>query len=206
MSLHCPTRLYIARHGEAGYADAEVMSDDGGWLTEQGLEQVRSCAMSLTADRIAAVQASPLERAVESGRVAATVLSVGLEVLPGLAEIAVGDCAGWPWGDPSLQDVYGAWVAGDLEARVPGAQTGAEVIAAFREAVESIADRFRGEQVLVFSHGGVMSFAIPRLATNTPDNLAHKQLVPHAVPAVVEVGDEGWRVVSWPGANDTSRV
>ncbi len=198
MSLQCPTRLYIARHGAADHDEARVLSDEGGWLTERGREQVRSCARSLTADRIAAVQTSPREPAVESGRVAASILSVGLEVLPGLAEIAVGECAGRPRGDRSFQDVYDAWTAGDLQVRVPGAESGAEVIARFREAVESVADRFRGEQVLVFSHSGVMSLAIPRLATNTPDSLADNKPVPPADPAVLEVGDEGWRVVSWP--------
>lgn len=206
MPLHCPTRLYIARHGDADYAHAHVMSDDGGWLTAKGREQVQACAATLTTERIAAVHTSPLERAVESAQIAAPILSVWLEVAPGLAEIAVGDCAGKPWGDPSLQSVYEAWMAGDLSARVPGGETGTEVIARFRGAVESIADRFRGEQVLVFSHGGVMSFVIPRLAGNTADDLAHRQFIPNAVPAVVEVGDEGWRVVSWPGSTDKAAV
>ncbi len=206
MPLHCPTRFFIARHGDAGYAHAHVMSDDGGWLTGKGREQVQSCAAALTADRIAAVHTSPLDRAVQSGEIAAPILSVAVEVAPGLAEISVGDCAGKPWGDPSLQSVYDAWMAGDLHARVPGGETGAEVIARFRDAVESIADRYRGEQVLLFSHGGVMSFAIPRLAANTADDLAHRKFIPNAVPAVVEVGDEGWRVLSWPGSADAASV
>lgn len=206
MPLHCPTRFFIARHGDADYAHAHVMSDDGGWLTEKGREQVRACAASLSTERIAAVHTSPLQRAVESGEIAAPILSVGNEVAPGLAEISVGDCAGKPWGDLSLQSVYDVWLGGDLAARVPGGETGAEVIARFRDAVESIADRYRGEQVLLFSHGGVMSFAVPRLATNTADDLAHRKLIPNAVPAVVEVGDEGWRVRSWPGSADAASV
>jgi probable phosphoglycerate mutase len=204
--LHCPATLYIARHGDAEYPHAHVMSDDGGFLTDKGREQVTACARELIPARVARVYTSPLERARQSAHVAAPVLDIHTVVLDGLAEISVGDCAGKPWGDPSYQDVLARWVAGDLDARIPGAESGREVLERFRGALQEIADQHRGEQVLVFSHGGVMSFAIPRLAGNVRDDLAREGYLPNAVPARVEVGDDGWRVVTWPGSEDKAVV
>lgn len=200
VSLHCPATLYIARHGDAEYTHAHVMSDEGGWLTETGQIQVTECAHDLADRRIAAVYSSPMQRAVESGVLASGELSVRHRALAGLEEIRVGERAGQPWSDPVTREVYDAWFRGDLDARIPGGESGAEVVARFREALATIVDQHRGEQVLIFTHGGIMSLVVPRLAINVRDDLAYLQFVPNAVPARVEAGDEDWRVISWPGS------
>ena len=74
----------------------------------------------------------------------------------------------------------------------PGAESGREVIDRFRDALETIADQHRGEQVLVFTHGAIMSLVVPHLSYNVRDDLAYLQFIPNAVPARVEGGDEGW--------------
>lgn len=202
MALHCAATLFIARHGDAAYAHGHVMSDDGGWLTDVGRQQVTDCAAALRPQRVAMVYASPLERARESGQVAAPVLDVPTRVLEGLAEIGVGELAGRPWDDPQMHQIHEQWMAGDLEVRIPGGESGSEVLHRFEEALLEIADLHRGEQVLVFSHGGIMAFAIPRLSGNVRNDLADKQFLPNAVPATVEIGDDGWQVLSWPGSAD----
>ncbi len=206
MALHCPATLFVARHGDATYAHSHVMSDDGGWLSELGRRQVVSCAEGLRSERVAAVYGSPLERAAESAGRAAEVLDVGHQVLPGLEEIRVGERAGQPWTDPLMQSVYAAWFAGELDVRVPGAESGREVLARVTEALQLIADQHRGEQVLVFTHGGVMSFVLPRIARNVRDDLAYRKFLPNAVPARVEGGDDGWAVLTWPGSPDNAVV
>lgn len=206
MSLHCPTTLFIARHGDAAYDHAHVMSDDGGWLSELGQRQVRACADGLREQRIALVYGSPLSRAVESAELAAGALGVGSRTRAGLEEVRVGDAAGRPWGDPEVLAVWDRWFAGDLSARVPGAESGAEVVARVSAALQTIADEHRGEQVLVFTHGGVMSLVVPMLAANAANTLAHGRFLPNAVPAHVEVGDDGWWLHSWPGEVDPAVV
>lgn len=182
------------------------MSDDGGWLTETGQVQVTECAHDLLDRRIAAVYSSPLQRAAESGALAGQELGVRHRVIEGLEEIRVGERAGQPWSDPVTRAVYDAWFRGDLAARIPGAESGEEVLARFREALQGIADEHRGEQVLVFTHGGIMSLAVPRLSDNVRDDLAYLQFLPNAAPARLEIGDDGWRVVSWPGAATRDEV
>ena len=39
-SLHCPARIFVARHGEAEY-ETDLCTDDGGSLTALGRRQAR---------------------------------------------------------------------------------------------------------------------------------------------------------------------
>ena len=46
-------------------------------------------------------------------------------------------------------------MAGDVDARYPGSESAAEVVARVRPVLDAIADAHRGEAVLVVAHGGV---------------------------------------------------
>ena len=58
----------------------------------------------------------------------------------------------------------------------------------------------------MFSHGGVMSVVIPRIAQNTPNDLAKAHFLPNAVPVTMTVDRDRWSVVSWPGTTDPHSV
>lgn len=198
--LQCPATLLIARHGDAAYDDDTVLNDDGGWLTALGREQVTTLAASLASERIAAVHSSTMNRAVESATLAAEHLGLTAEALEGLQEYSVGDLAGLPDTDPRLHDTYDRWMGGELDARVPGGETGHEVVRRVSDALESLADRYRGETVLVFTHGGVMSLVLPLLARNARNDLARRKYLPNAVPATVRVDADGWVIDVCPGS------
>ena len=108
--------------------------------------------------------------------------------------------------DPELASVFKAWVHGDLGRFIPGGESGAEVLERYREALQTIADQHRGETVLVFSHGGVMSFALPRLSATVRDDLAEQRYLPNCAVAEVAVDGDGFEVVSWPGSRDRDVV
>jgi broad specificity phosphatase PhoE len=204
--LQCAATLLIARHGDAEYGHPSVLSDEGGWLSDRGIEQTTALATSLVGRRVAAVRTSPLARAVQSGAVAADLLGVESRSVEGLEEFSVGALAGRPHDDPELRSVFKAWVHGDLRRCIPGAETGQAVVARYREALVSIADQFRGETVLVFSHGGVMSFVLPRISGNVRDDLAAAKFLPNCGVAEVAVDGDGFDVRSWPGSPDRSVV
>jgi broad specificity phosphatase PhoE len=204
--LHCPATLLVTRHGDASYGHPSVLSDEGGWLSAQGIEQTRALAESLRERRVARVYTSTQERAVQSGAVAAEVLGVDSLALEGLQEFSVGALAGRPHDDPELASVFTAWVHGDLGRCIPGGETGEEVVTRYREALQGIADQFRGETVLVFSHGGVMSFVLPRVSGNVRDDLAAARFVPNCAVAEVSVDGDGFEVLSWPGSTDRAVV
>lgn len=201
-----PTRLLVARHGDAEYAVHGVLSDDGGWLTPTGRAQATGLAGALADRGISAVYTSHMHRSVQTGSIAAAMLRVPETAVDGLQEYAVGDLAGVPYNDPRAQRVFNAWLAGNLDVGIPGGENGHQVVERMREALDCIADAHPGETVLVFSHGGVMSLVIPRLSDNVRDDLAAQRFLPNCVPAEVDVNRDRWQVVTWPGTTDKSTV
>lgn len=204
--LFCPATLLVARHGDADYPHAKVLSDDGGWLTDKGKEQVRSLAESLRSRNIARVWTSRLQRAVESGVIAADLLGVESHAIDGLEEFPVGALAGRDHDDPELLGVFEAWKAGHLGTFIPGGESGEQVLDRYRAALEEIADQHRGESVLVFTHGGVMSFCLPRMGRNVRNDLAAQQFLPNCAVAEISIDADDVVVLSWPGSADRSVV
>lgn len=204
--LQCAATLLVARHGDADYPHARVLSDDGGWLTDKGRAQVRALATSLAGRRVAAVYTSPLQRAVETGVIAADELGVTSRVVRGLEEFSVGALAGRDHDDPELLGVFEAWKAGHLGTFIPGGESGEQVLERYREALGEIADLHRGETALVISHGGVMSFALPRMGRNVRSDLAAQMFLPNCAVAEIAVDADDVSVVSWPGSADRSVV
>ena len=204
--LQCPATLLIARHGDADFTVQGVLSDEGGVLTDKGRAQVSDLADTLRPRRIAAVYSSRMERAAQSGELAATELGVKPFAVEGLQELSVGELAGVSDQDPRAQQVFDAWLHGDLAVGCPGAEDGHAVVKRFAKALEEIADTHRGETVLVFTHGGVMSLVIPRLSVNVRNDLAAQRFLPNCVPAEVEVDADGWRILFWPSMTDRAVV
>ena len=204
--LHCPATLLVARHGDAQYGRPSVLSDDRGWLSALGRHQVAQLAAELASHNIARVWSSRLSCAVESATIAAQVLGVDAVEVDGLQELSVGALAGRDHDDPELVSVLEAWGHGDLGRAVPGGESGAEVVRRYREALQTIADQHRGESVLVFSHGGVMAFVLPRLSGTVRDDLAEERALPPCAVAQVAVDGDGFRVDSWPGTRDRDSV
>lgn len=200
--LQCPARFLVARHGEAMYVDPELLSDEGGWLTDLGKRQAGELADRLNGERVAAVYTSRLVRAQETGAVVGDLLGLAPTPVDGVQEVSVGSLVGTPAMGPQAREVFMAWVTGDLDRRWPGGETGSEVVARFVAAVEALADRHRGETVLVVTHGGVMTLAIPNTAVNVRPELALDAMIPNCAVAEVEVDADGWRLVGpWPGVS-----
>jgi broad specificity phosphatase PhoE len=194
--LQCPATLLVSRHGEAEYVVAGVLSDEGGRLTAQGRGQVRHLAHEIRPRRIAAVYSSRMGRAAESAELAASELGLRPVVVDGLQEFSVGDLAGVSSSDGRAQEVFDAWLLGDLEAGCPGAENGHLVVSRFTRALGEIADAHRGETVLVFTHGGAMRLVLPRVSVNVRSGRAIRRL-PNCCPAEVEIDGDGWRLLSW---------
>jgi 2,3-bisphosphoglycerate-dependent phosphoglycerate mutase len=196
--LQCAARVFVARHGEALY-ESELLSDSGGWLSALGRQQSRELGHRLASERIAAVWCSSMARAVQTAELAAGVLGVDVVVRDGLREFGVGDHAGGTYDSDPFRDTFAAWLAGDLDSRIPGAESGAEVVGRFTDVMSEIADAHRGEAVLVISHGGAICLAAPALATNLAP--AHGWDLPLANCDVValEADADGWIARSWAG-------
>ena len=196
--LQCAARVFVARHGEADY-ESELLSDAGGWLTTLGRDQARVLGESMVGERIARVWTSDMARAVQTGEIVAAHLGVDVVVRTGLREFGVGDAAGTT-GDPDpFAETFAAWLDGDLTARIPGAESGVDVVERYEAVLAEIADSHRGESVLVISHGGVMCMALSALAGNLV--LSHSRDLPlgNCDVVAVEADADGWDARSWAG-------
>ena len=191
--LQCAARVFVARHGEAVY-ESELLSDAGGWLSPLGRDQARMLAEAMAGERIARVWTSDMARAVQTGEIVAGVLGVDVVVRKGLREFGVGDAAGTTGVPDPFAATFAAWLAGDLAARIPGGESGDEVVERYGAVLEEIADEHRGESVLVVSHGGVMCHGPVRAG-------AQPRAQPQPGPPDADCGWWRWRptpTAGWP--------
>ena len=196
--LQCAARVFLARHGEAVYESA-LLSDSGGWLSPRGREQAKALAASLASERIVRVWSSSMARAVQTAEIVAGALGVDVVVREGLREFGVGDHAGGA-GDPDpFAETFGSWLAGDLDARIAGAESGAEVVARVGEVLAEVADSHRGEAALVISHGGAICTAVPSLAGNLSRSHARDLPLANCDVVALEADADGWVARSWAG-------
>lgn len=169
----CAVRLVCLRHADAGQdgAVAEAVPS----LREMNVRRVYGSRDSrVTAEALGARLGVPVE--TEGGI--------------GAVEGAAGD----------VTTALGAWLtAGDLDARVPGGESGAEVLARFAAATREIADRHRGETVAVVSHAATLSLGLPSLCTGLRPLDVWGRPPQRCRPVIVEYDGEAWRCQSgWP--------
>jgi broad specificity phosphatase PhoE len=155
--------MVIARHGEAEY-EAPTWAEEGGSLTHRGRRQAVELAESLASRRVSHVWTSTLARAVQTGEIVAARLGVGVTTRLGLREFDIGQLRGVPLEEDPFQETYARWLAGHLDDRVPGAESGREVAARFADVLREVADLHPGETVLVVSHGGAIGVGVPNVA------------------------------------------
>ncbi|WP_210650679.1 histidine phosphatase family protein [Nocardioides sp. SYSU D00065] len=196
--LQCAARVLVVRHGAADY-ESELLSDSGGWLSPLGRQQSRELAERLVPERIARVWSSPMSRAVQTAEIVAGALGVDVVVREGLREFGVGVHAGGTGNPDPFRETFAAWVAGDLDARVEGAESGAEVVGRVSEVLAEVADAHRGEAALVVSHGGAICAGVPALARNVSPGHALDVPLANCDLVELEADADGWVCRSWAG-------
>ena len=187
--LQCPVRVFLARHGETEY-ETPLLMDHGGSLTPTGRAQARQLGERLRVERIAHVYCSTISRAVQTAELAAGVLGVDVTVREGLVEVALGEALGVPAGDGFFDEAMSAWVSGDVDAKASGSESAADIVARVRPVLDDIADRHRGEAVLVVSHGAAIVATLAVLASAP----GRSTRVDNGASVLLEHDADGWRL------------
>ena len=196
--LQCPTRIHVARHGEAEY-ESDFVTDDGGSLTALGRQQARDLAEGLRGARIVRIWSSPLSRAVQTAEIVAGVLEVAVVVREGLREYAVGAMAGTSADESTYgAEVFRAWLEGDGDAAIEGGDRIDVIRGRVVSVLEEAADQHRGEAILVVTHGGAMLAALPPLV-GVPAETVFAQALANCAVVELEADGDGWRAISWCG-------
>lgn len=169
-----PTRLLLIRHGQSTWnQEHRIQGQLDPPLSADGHAQARLLARRLAGRQFAGFYSSDLARAMETAQDISD--DLGAEPTPdrSLREIFLGDWEGlrtaeiekrfptaWEqWTQkPDWDLVPGGEGAGPFESRVGGA-------------IDAIANRHAGGEVLVVTHGGVIQVAVHRIVGRSPHGL-----------------------------------
>jgi 2,3-bisphosphoglycerate-dependent phosphoglycerate mutase len=191
-----PATILVARHADAEY-ETHHWADEGGSLTARGRTQAGELGRSLAARQVSHVWTSTYARAVQTAEIAAAALGVSVTTREALREFSVGSMVGSRAEDP-FAETYRAWLEGDLERRLPGGETAAELRHRMHHALYEIAEQHRGETVLAISHGGLMRLTLPLILTREPADPPAR--LGNCAVVEISVDDHHWACVHWPPA------
>jgi 2,3-bisphosphoglycerate-dependent phosphoglycerate mutase len=187
--LQCPSRVFLARHGEAEY-ETPLFMDHGGSLSRAGRDQARELGARLRGQQIAHVYCSTISRAVQTAELAAGVLGRDVTVREGLVEVALGEALGVPASNGFFDEAMDAWVSGDVDARAPGSESAREIAVRVQAVLDDLADQHRGEAVLVVSHGAAIVATLAVLAFRP----GRSTRVTNGAYVLLEHDADGWRL------------
>jgi broad specificity phosphatase PhoE len=154
-------RLLLARHGESLWnAEKRFQGHTDIALSDRGRAQAEALGRALRGYKLAAAYVSPFRRARETAELALREMGVRPTIIEELRELSLGDWEGCTVDEVRARegDPYRAWLRAPHDCPPPGGEPLPVVSDRVRAAVERIAAAHpNGEDVLVVSHGGVIS-------------------------------------------------
>jgi broad specificity phosphatase PhoE/GNAT superfamily N-acetyltransferase len=206
MAGRSETVILLVRHGEStDNVDRRLGSlAPGAPLTDRGRAQASALGVRLAARNVAAVYASPLVRARETGEILAASLGCDLATRDELREIGLGQTEG----STAESDIarigaqYLRWLSGHLTEGLDGDEPGGAVVARMSASLAAFAGAHPGATVVAVSHGGAIGLAVSMLADNVTDDYAMTHPLANCGIAEIVRADGRWTLRSWSGDPD----
>ena len=181
------TTLHLVRHGQSewnltGRLQGQVASVP---LTPLGREQAGTAARALTGRRIAAVHSSDLLRAEQTAGVIAAALGLPVQPDPELREQSYGSLEGLPSAEVLAAAPYDFT---DPDARAPGGESLRQVHHRIGTALGAYAQRYRGRECVLVSHGDTIRVALAWLDGRGPGDVPWRE-TPNGSVTTVRVPD-----------------
>ena len=156
------TRIYLVRHGATQLTAEDRFSGTTGDLSEVGRAQIARLGERLRGERIQALYASPLSRALDSARILGAAIGLEPELQDGLREIDHGHWERLTHAEVSQRygDEYAEWQRDPFGATPSGGESGASVLARAGAAMQDILSRSAGQRVVVVSHKATIRLLI----------------------------------------------
>jgi broad specificity phosphatase PhoE len=194
-------RLILLRHGQT-QSNVDHLIDTavpGPRLTELGLAQAAAVPDALADQRIEAIYVSTQLRSQQTGAPLAEARGLVPGIRAGIREISAGIYDGDADSKSvhKFEEVESAWAAGDLDVRMPGGETGHEVMARFDGVIAEAFDAGH-ESVVLVSHGSMIRTWSAYRGKNIPPGFVPKNPL-HNTGMIILVGDpaSSWDVVTW---------
>ncbi|GIG35982.1 histidine phosphatase family protein [Cellulomonas pakistanensis] len=194
-------RLHLVRHGQtpSNLVHALDTAAPGAPLTPEGERQARAVGEVLAAEPLDAVYASTLTRARSTAAEVAQPHGLDVQVREGLREVLAGDLE-MRTDDESVHRYLStmvAWASGDLDAEMPGGESGRATLDRFEAVVAEILDS-GARTVAVVSHGAMIRlWALTRAANLDPATAGRWPLDNTGVVTLETDGTAGWSATRW---------
>lgn len=200
-------RLILIRHGQTPNNVRSLLDTaiPGPGLTLTGLEQAAAVPATLAGQAIDALYISTLTRTALTAAPLAADRALEPILRDGLKEISAGSLE--MKGDRDSIAAYlfavKSWIGGDLSVRMPGAETGYEVLERF-DAV--IAEASTADNVAMVSHGAMIRFWAAYRGSNIDwsdaryHDLSNTGIVTLTGEPAGNTAPGGWHIESWQGA------
>ena len=152
------TRILLVRHGQTswnlGAGQVRYRGQTDIPLDEVGHAQARALAVRLADEPIAAIYASPLQRAVQTAQPTAERHGLPAVSHPGLLDMNLGEWQGLTHAEAASRypDVHRRWLEAPQTVTLPGGESLAAVLARGQTAVTQLLARHAGETVLLVGH------------------------------------------------------
>lgn len=208
MSATRSTRFCLIRHGETDWnSERRIQGQIDIDLNASGRAQARAVATGLAGQSFAAAYSSDLRRAWHTAQIAAAGLGLAVSPAPTLRERHFGVMQGVTVAEAlqSFPEVHQ-----HHQARTPDYDfdTGESLIvfaARVMAGLEVFAARHAGQNVLAFTHGGVLDI-VHRAATGRAMDAARDFTLPNAAFNWVERDGDAWRLISWADCRHLKRA
>ncbi|WP_331719917.1 histidine phosphatase family protein [Streptomyces sp. NBC_00147] len=194
-------RLILIRHAQTTANVAYTMHTTipGPELTALGRQQAAALPAALSDEKIDALYVSTHQRTALTAAPLAADRGLPVHVRDGIREVSAGRWEGAS--DHASHTVFLDFVFGwptDPSARVPGGESGCEVLERFDGVVDE-AVRSGANTVAMVSHGVAIRVWLAARATNVSVQDMTERELDNTGIAVAELSDGEWRVTSWAG-------
>ena len=192
-----PTLLLLVRHGLTPTTGVKLPGRAPGLhLSDEGCRQAEAVATRVGALReVAAVYASPLERARETALPIARARQLAVRIERGLLEIDIGEFTGLSLKRAYRRPEWPAIQKNPSSFRFPGGESFLEMQARVTSALVGLADRHRGHTVVAVSHADSIKAAVAQ-ALGTPLDLFQRIVIAPASITAVAYRREGPAVLT----------
>ena len=182
-------RLVLVRHAPTAETGKTLYGRlPGHPLSANGLEMAAQVAERLAPVKIAAIYASPLERAQQTAEAIAAHLRKPVLTHEGLTEVDYGNWAGRSLKSLSKLKAWRTVVTSPAQVRFPDGESLLEAQARIVKTCQELVSRHRNQTVLAVSHADTIKAALSHYL-DQPLDLFHRIAVAPASVAVIDLLD-----------------
>lgn len=200
------TNLYLIRHGQTATNRAQIIQ---GWdrepLNALGRRQAAATGARLAGAGIAAIYASPLERARETAQIIGLALGLAPAMIDELREMDTGRVSGLHGTQFMLRypRLWWAWVRDDARLTFPGGDRLADFYQRAAATITGLVQRHQGSSLAVVAHGGTIAGYLSLLLSGRGSNRVALRLRNCAICHLAWQGELPARLLAF---NDTTHL